>query len=84
MKKEASPFLKKSAGGKPPTRKEMKKGGLGGRGVSALLGTPKPVQAEPRIPASRPEPAAPASAWIIGWIPPRSWHPCLRPAGIWA
>ena len=62
MKKEASPFLKKSAGGKPPTRKEMKKGGLGGRGVSALLGTPKPVQAEPRIPASRPEPAAPASA----------------------
>ena len=46
MKKEASPFLKKSAGGKPPTRKEMKKGGLGGRGVSALLGTPRLVQPE--------------------------------------
>ena len=61
MKKEASPFLKKSAGGKPPTRKEMKKGGLGGRGVSALLGTPKPVQAEVRIPAP-PPPAAPAPA----------------------
>ena len=40
MKKEASPFLKKPSDGKPPTRKEMKKGGLGGRGVSALLGTP--------------------------------------------
>ena len=47
MKKEASPFLKKSSGGKPPTRKEMKKGGLGGRGVSALLGTPpKPAPAD--------------------------------------
>lgn len=65
MKKEASPFLKKSAGGKPPTRKEMKKGGLGGRGVSALLGTPKPVQAEVRISAPQlapPPPAAPAPA----------------------
>jgi ParB family chromosome partitioning protein len=63
MKKEASPFLKKSAGGKPPTRKEMKKGGLGGRGVSALLGTPKPVQAEVRIPAPPPvQPIAPAPA----------------------
>ena len=63
MKKEASPFLKKSAGGKPPTRKEMKKGGLGGRGVSALLGTPKPVQAEVRIPAPpSPQPPAPAPA----------------------
>ena len=63
MKKEASPFLKKSAGGKPPTRKEMKKGGLGGRGVSALLGTPKPVQAEVRIPTPpSPQPPAPAPA----------------------
>ena len=63
MKKEASPFLKKSAGGKPPTRKEMKKGGLGGRGVSALLGTSKPVQAEVRIPAPpSPQPPAPAPA----------------------
>ena len=63
MKKEASPFLKKSAGGKPPTRKEMKKGGLGDRGVSALLGTPKPVQAEVRIPAPpSPQPPAPAPA----------------------
>ena len=60
MKKEASPFLKKSAGGNPPTRKEMKKGGLGGRGVSALLGTPKPVRAEVRIPA--PQPVSPSSA----------------------
>ena len=68
MKKEASPFLKKSAGGKPPTRKEMKKGGLGGRGVSALLGTPKPVQAEVRIPAPQPAPpppAAPAGSGVI-------------------
>ena len=47
MKKETSPFLKKSSGGKPPTRKEIKKGGLGGRGanalgggLSALIGTP--------------------------------------------
>ena len=47
MKKEANPFLKKSSGGKPPTRTEVKKGGLGGRGVSALLGTPpKPVPAD--------------------------------------
>ena len=63
MKKEASPFLKKSAGGKPPTRKEMKKGGLGGRGVLALVGTPKPVQPEVRIPApqiSVPPPVAQA------------------------
>ena len=62
MKKEASPFLKKSAGGKPPTRKEMKKGGLGGRGVLALVGTPKPVQSEvravaPQVPV-QPPPAA--------------------------
>ena len=63
MKKEASPFLKKSAGGKPPTRKEMKKGGLGGRGVLALVGTPKSVQPEVRIPApqiSVPPPVAQA------------------------
>jgi ParB family chromosome partitioning protein len=64
MKKEASPFLKKSAGGKPPTRKEMKKGGLGGRGVLALVGTPKPVQPEVRIAAPQVSvpPAAPAPA----------------------
>jgi ParB family chromosome partitioning protein len=65
MKKEASPFLKKSAGGKPPTRKEMKKGGLGGRGVLALVGAPKPVQPEVRIAAPQPQvppPAAPAPA----------------------
>ena len=67
MKKEASPFLKKSAGGKPPTRKEMKKGGLGGRGVLALVGTPKPVRSDvqevaPRIPASAPVTPAPAPA----------------------
>jgi ParB family chromosome partitioning protein len=52
MKKEASPFLKKSSLGKPPTRKEMKKGGLGNRGVSALVGGPA------RVAAVRPEPAA--------------------------
>ena len=52
MKKEASPFLKKSSGGKPPTRKEIKKGGLGARGagalgggVSSLLSTPPPKTA---------------------------------------
>ena len=47
MKKEASPFLKKPSGGKPPTRKEIKRGGLGGRGVLALVGTPpKPAASE--------------------------------------
>ena len=53
MKKESSPFLKKSSGGKPPTRKEIKKGGLGARGagalggggVSSLLSTPPPKTA---------------------------------------
>ena len=58
MKKEASPFLKKSAGGKPPTRKEMKKGGLGGRGVLALVGSPKPVR--PEVQSAVPQTAAPA------------------------
>ena len=42
MKKETSPFLKKSPGVRPPTRKELKRGGLGGRGVSALLGPSHP------------------------------------------
>ena len=42
MGKMTSPYLKKSAGGKPPARKEMKKGGLGGRGVQALLGASAP------------------------------------------
>ena len=54
MKKESSPFLKKSSGGKPPTRKEIKKGGLGGRGanalgggLNALIGTPpKPAPSD--------------------------------------
>jgi len=52
MKKESSPFLKKSSGDKPPTRKEIKKGGLGARGagalgggVSSLLSTPPPKTA---------------------------------------
>lgn len=58
MKKEASPFLKKSAAGKPPPRKEMKKGGLGGRGVSALLSMPKPVQGEVRPAIHQALPAA--------------------------
>ena len=62
MKKESSPFLKKSAGGKPPTRKEMKKGGLGGRGVSALLGTPKIVQPEVRRPVATQVPVPPPAA----------------------
>ena len=52
MKKESSPFLKRSAGGKPPTRKEMKKGGLGGRGVLALTGAPRPIQPEVQRPAA--------------------------------
>lgn len=60
MKKEASPFLKKSAAAKPPTRKEMKKGGLGGRGVLALVGAPKAVQPEARI--SAPQSAVPPSS----------------------
>ena len=71
MKKEASPFLKKSAGGKPPTRKEMKKGGLGGRGVLALVGTPKPVQSEvravaPQVPVQPPPAAqAPSGSGVV-------------------
>lgn len=60
MKPQASPFLKKSASGKPPTRKEMKKGGLGGRGVLALVGAPKAVVA-PAVKPAAPVPA-PASA----------------------
>ena len=62
MKKESSPFLKKSAGGKPPTRKEMKKGGLGGRGVLALVGTPKPIRPEVQIPAPQVSVSASAAA----------------------
>ena len=58
MKKE-SLFLKKSVGSKPPPRKEMKKGGLGQRGVSALI-TPKPVRPEVQIPA----PQVPVSASV--------------------
>lgn len=71
MKKEVSPFLKKSAGGKPPTRKEMKKGGLGGRGVLALVGAPKPLksdaqEAAPRISVPVPAPvSAPADSGVI-------------------
>jgi ParB family chromosome partitioning protein len=71
MKKEVSPFLKKSAGGKPPTRKEMKKGGLGGRGVLALVGAPKPIKSDvqevaPRISVPVPAPVpAPADSGVI-------------------
>ncbi|MBO5940482.1 MAG: ParB/RepB/Spo0J family partition protein [Kiritimatiellae bacterium] len=72
MKKESSPFLKSSVGGKPPTRKEMKKGGLGGRGVLALVGTPKQVRTEvaniaPQSPVvqSAPAPQPPADNGII-------------------
>ena len=61
MKKEASPFLKKSAGGKPPTRKEMKKGGLGGRGVLALVGSPKPVRPEVQSAVSQTAASAPVA-----------------------
>lgn len=65
MKKETSQFLKKSSGGKPPSRKEIKKGGLGGRGVLALVGTPQQAAnvdafggARPQTPAiSRPSAA---------------------------
>ena len=60
MKKE-SPFLKKSVGSKPPPRKEMKKGGLGQRGVSALI-TPKPVRPEVQIPAPQVPVYAPVAA----------------------
>ena len=52
--------MKKSAGDKPQTRKEMKKGGLGGRGVLALVGAPKPVAPVAVKPVSVPAPA-PAS-----------------------
>lgn len=64
MKKE-SPFLKKSVGSKPPPRKEMKKGGLGQRGVSALI-TPKPVRPEVQISA----PQVPVSAPVAVSEPP--------------
>ena len=60
MKKE-SPFLKKSVGSKPPPRKEMKKGGLGQRGVSALI-SPKPVRPEVQIPAPQVPVYAPVAA----------------------
>ena len=59
MKKE-SPFLKKSVGSKPPPRKEMKKGGLGQRGVSARI-THKPIRPEVQIPA----PQVPVSAPVV-------------------
>ena len=62
MKKEASPFLKKSSGGKPPTRKEIKKGGLGGRGVMALLKTPPKPAAHEILSGARPAPSASAPA----------------------
>lgn len=65
MKKETSQFLKKSSGGKPPSRKEIKKGGLGGRGVLALVGTPQQAAnvdafggARPQTPAVSRPPAA--------------------------
>ena len=78
MKKESSPFLKKSSGGKPPTRKEIKKGGLGARGagalggggVSSLLSTPPPktvpVDILNRSVAVSPSiPAAPAGSGVV-------------------
>ena len=74
MKHETSPFLKKAAGGKPPTRKDMKKGGLGGRGVLALVGTPNPVRNDVHsTAASAPAgavfpPAAPAHSAAGGMI----------------
>lgn len=60
MKPQSSPFLKKSAGDKPLPRKEMKKGGLGGRGVLALVGAPKAVAPAAARPAPVPA-AAPAA-----------------------
>lgn len=73
MKKDASPFLKKSPGAKPPTRKELKKGGLGGRGVAALLNNPPrsetaPAVARPAAPAVHAEPARPAPSAAGGVI----------------
>ena len=78
MKKESSPFLKKSSGGKPPTRKEIKKGGLGARGagalggggVSSLLSAPPPktvpVDILNRSVAASPSmPAAPAGSAVV-------------------
>ncbi len=56
-KKGESPFLKRSSGGKPPTRKEIRRGGLGGRGVSALLGQAHSPEAPvvPMPPLAAPE-----------------------------
>ena len=78
MKKESSPFLKKSSGGKPPTRKEIKKGGLGARGagalggggVSSLLSTPPPKTApvdilSRSVAVSPSIPAAPAGSGVV-------------------
>jgi len=77
MKKETSPFLKKSSGGKPPTRKEIKKGGLGARGavalgggLNALIGTPPPRTAPSEMlsrVAAVPPPvaAAPAGSAVV-------------------
>lgn len=55
MKKETSQFLKKSSGGKPPSRKEIKKGGLGGRGVLALVGTPQQTANVDALGGARPQ-----------------------------
>ena len=60
MKKETSPYLKKPVGNKPPPHKAMKKGGIGQRGVNALI-MPKPVRPEVQMPAPQASVSAPAA-----------------------
>ena len=55
QKKQESPFLKKSSGAKPPTRKEIKHGL--GRGLNSLIPPAAPVVAQPVV-----QPAAPAAS----------------------
>ena len=60
QKKPESPFLKKSSGAKPPTRREMKHGL--GRGLNSLI--PPAANAVPPVqpvPVVAPKPAAPAA-----------------------
>lgn len=65
--KNASPFLKKPAGAKPPTRKEVRRG-LGGRGLSALTGAE--VSVVPPVAARAVAPAAPAAGGGVVYVVP--------------
>ena len=71
-KKSTSPFLKKAAGAKPPTRREMKRGL--GRGLNALIAPPHAASAEvPVAPAPapvEPPPSRPAFGETVVQVPP--------------